>query len=160
MSAARALALAALLAVGCGAKHEEQPARTEPLGRGSDGGVAAVADGGAAPLIGPDDDGATATPPGSVAAWQAVIDRDRYLARRGQGAVIVGRMGGDAIAPGARGVIRWLIDETEGNGALAVRVALAGTPPAEGDRVAVRGAWAAGRRPRAGSRCRAARTAG
>ena len=83
-----------------------------------------VADGGAAPLIGPDDDGATVTPPGSVAAWQAVIDRDRYLARRGQGAVIVGRMGGDAIAPGARGVIRWLIDETEGNGALAVRVVL------------------------------------
>ena len=137
-----AIAIAALAAWACGAKHEEQPARTEPLGKGSDGGVAVVADGGAAPVVGPDDDGTTATPPGSIAAWQAVIDRDRYLARRGQGAVIVGRMGGDAIAPGARGVIRWLVDETEGNGALAVRVALTGAPPAEGDRVAVRGAWA------------------
>ncbi|MBZ0231620.1 MAG: hypothetical protein K8M05_04670, partial [Deltaproteobacteria bacterium] len=44
--------------------------------------------------------------------------------------------------PGARGVVRWLVDETEGNGALAIRMAIAGTkPPAEGDRVAVTGAW-------------------
>ncbi|MBK9036088.1 MAG: hypothetical protein IPL61_33395 [Myxococcales bacterium] len=139
-----ALAIVGLALAGCGEKRETQPARTEPLGRVVDAGAAAPTgpDGGDLAPIGTDDDTAAATPPGSIAAWQAVIDRDRYLARRGQGAVIVGRIGGEAIAPGARGVIRWLVDETEGNGALAVRVAIAGAPPAEGARVAVRGAWA------------------
>ena len=56
--------------------------------------------------------------------------------------MIAGRVGGEAIAPGARGVVRWLVDESEGNGALAVRIAITGTkPPAEGDRIAVAGAW-------------------
>ncbi|HVV86616.1 MAG TPA: hypothetical protein VHE35_26340, partial [Kofleriaceae bacterium] len=79
--------------------------------------------------------------PGAITPWQAVVDRDSYLARRHQEGILVGRLGGEAIAPGARGVVRWLIDETDGNGSLAVRIALGGTPPAEGTRLAVRGAW-------------------
>lgn len=129
----RALVAIAVLA-GCGERRESQPARTEPTTPG-DGGVAAVP--GDAAVAADDPLGM----PGAIPAWQAVVDRDRYLARRGQGAVIVGRLGGEAIAPGARGAIRWLIDETEGNGALGVRVAITGTPPAEGARLAVRGAW-------------------
>lgn len=133
----RALAIAALACAACGEKREAQPARTEPPDQVRDGG-AIEADGGPAAA----DDPALAGVPGGIPAWQAVVDRDRYLARRGQGAVIVGRLGGEAIAPGARGVIRWLIDETEGNGALGVRIALTGAVPADGARLAVRGAWA------------------
>ena len=138
----RALVALVLVLAACGDKREAQPARTEPLGAGpgSDAGPPPPTDGDAG--IPSDDDPAAALPPGSLPVWQAVIDRDRYLARRGQGAVLIGRMGGEAIAPGARGVIRWFIDETEGNGALAVRVAITGTVPAEGERLALRGAWA------------------
>lgn len=135
------LALILAAVVGCGEKREERPARTEPPGGGDAGPSAVVGDdAGAAATV--DDDGQVVMPPGSLAPWQAVIDRDRYLARRNQGAVLVGRLGGEAIAPGARGAVRWLIDETEGNGALAVRIGLTGAVPAEGTRLAVRGAWA------------------
>jgi hypothetical protein len=37
---------------------------------------------------------------------------------------------------------RWLIDDSDGNGALAVRVALGTAKAKAGDRIAVRGAWA------------------
>lgn len=150
------IALIALLAVACGEpKREAQPAKTEPGGgtgpRDSGGGAATAT--GADPVDttdaagGVDDpgDGAgtAADSLGSIPVWQAVVDRDRYLLRRNQQAVIAGRVGGEAIAPGARGVVRWLVDESEGAGALAVRIAIAGTkPPAEGDRIAVAGAWA------------------
>lgn len=154
----RVAALVVAVAVAaCGEpRREAQPAKTEPGGGSGprDGGraprpdadepdVAATADGGtgAAPDE-PADPGTAADALGAIPAWQAVVDRDRYLARRGQKAVLAGRLGGEAIAPGARGVVRWLIDETEGNGALAVRVAIAGKAPADGTRVAVAGAWA------------------
>jgi hypothetical protein len=74
---------------------------------------------------------------GAVPAWRAVVDRDMYLARRGQHGVVFGRVGA-AIAGSEQ---RWLIDETEGNGALAIRVHFAVQPPATGMRVAVGGAW-------------------
>lgn len=131
-----------LAMVACGAKREERPARTEPMGASGDGGVAVADAAEGADAAAVDDDGQAVMPAGSLAPWQAVIDRDRYLARRNQGAVLVGRLGGEAIAPGARGAVRWLIDETEGNGALAVRIAVPGAPPAEGVRLAARGAWA------------------
>ncbi|HUQ02382.1 MAG TPA: hypothetical protein VM261_07790 [Kofleriaceae bacterium] len=142
----------ALFAAACGEpKREAQPAITEP-----GGGTAPT---GSGTGTGSDTEPRTDTEPGtgtgsdtepgpapdsfgSIPAWQAVVDRDRYLLRRGQQAVLSGRIGGEAIAPGARGVVRWLVDETEGNGSLGVRVALTGSkPPAEGDRVAVAGAW-------------------
>ncbi len=86
---------------------------------------------------------------GAVPAWQTVVDRDLYLARRGQHGVAVGVVGPevppypattDAGPPPPSGLI-WLIDDTEGNGALAIKVRFDGTSPAQGDRVAVGGAW-------------------
>jgi hypothetical protein len=71
-------------------------------------------------------------------AWSAVAARSQMLARRGATGAVTGRLGGDA-APG----LRWLIDETEGAGALAIRAAL----PADGGwipvgaRVVLVGAW-------------------
>jgi len=165
MSARVLAAVVLLAAAACGEKREAQPARTEP------GGGSGPSDSGAGPVLFTPDDAATAsagdggnggadpgsaTPPdepdvaatdpaaalGAIPVWQAVVDRDRYLARRGQKAVLAGRIGGEAIAPGARGTVRWLVDDAEGNGALAIRIALSGKPPAEGARVAVEGAWA------------------
>ena len=138
-----------LVALAACSGRETGRARTEPLGARDGGGDAAApvpsVGSGSATDPGPgDDDGSTETVdevPGALAPWQAVVDRDRYLARRRQQAVLVGRVGGEAIAPGARGVVRWLVDETDGNGALAVRIALTGPLPAEGSRIAVRGAW-------------------
>jgi hypothetical protein len=98
---------------------------------------------------------------GAVAAWQAVIDRAQYLARRGQHGVVYGTLGApimvlgetpppaaDAGKPIDAGLVAseyvWLVDDTEGNGALAIRVKL-GTFAAkakQGDRIALGGAWA------------------
>ncbi len=68
--------------------------------------------------------------------------------------MIFGRIGGE-VAPAARPPgadadagpppptgLTWFIDETEGQGALAIRVKLGASPPAPGERVAIRGAWA------------------
>lgn len=141
-----ALVLAVLVAA-CGDRREPGRARTEPGGARDGGGDAtaagsAVGPGSAEPGAGSDDDGDDAVEvPGAIAPWHAVIERDRYLLRRRQQGVLVGRLAGEAIAPGARGVVRWLVDETEGNGALAVRVAFTGAVPDDGARLAVRGAW-------------------
>lgn len=88
---------------------------------------------------------------GAIPAWQAVVDRDQYLARRGQQGVVFGRVGpivppraatgADAGVPPPTG-LTWLVDDTEGNGALAIRVQLADPAPVEGERIAVAGAWA------------------
>jgi hypothetical protein len=120
------------------------------------------------------DDGSEAPPDpgkqlddlGAVPAWQAVVDRAQYLARRGQHGVVYGVLGGPVYAPAPpaapgsgsgsgsgsteipKGMVAtpfvWLVDDTEGNGALAIRVDLgkkAGAV-AQGDRVALGGAWA------------------
>jgi hypothetical protein len=98
----------------------------------------------------------------AVPAWQTVVDRANYLERRGQRGVAYGVLGGPVmvlgpapVAPTDAGVVRlpdagmvasefmWLVDDTEGNGALAIRVKLGtfgGTLNA-GDRVALGGAW-------------------
>ncbi len=146
---AGALALALVGIAGCGDRHETGRARTE-VGSAKDGGGDATAapvavgsgsgsDAGRGGDDDSDDDGVEV--PGALAPWHAVVERDRFLLRRKQQGVLVGRLGPEAIAPGARGVVRWLIDETDGNGALAVRLALTGEVPAEGTRIAVRGAW-------------------
>jgi hypothetical protein len=97
---------------------------------------------------------------GAIPAWQAVIDRAQLLGRRGQHGVVYGRVGaailmlgpappaGDAGVPIDAGLVAspylWLIDDTEGNGALAIRLALgdkASHDVKPGDRIAVAGAW-------------------
>jgi len=88
---------------------------------------------------------------GAVPAWQAVVDRNLYLERRTQHGVVYGTVGepivvkeagsGDAGATEVVTPYTWLIDDTEGNGALAIRVAFTDKPKLA-DRVAVAGAWA------------------
>jgi hypothetical protein len=72
---------------------------------------------------------------GAVPAWTAVIDRAAYLERRGQRGAVWGRLADTDDG-------RWLIDETEGDGALAIRVALpAWVQIAAGRRAVAWGAW-------------------
>jgi hypothetical protein len=91
---------------------------------------------------------------GAVPAWQTVIDRTLYLDRRKQHGVAYGVLGGDVMVPGvgsgsgSASLIAspyvWLVDDTEGNGALAIRVKLpdnARLHPVTGDRVALGGGW-------------------
>jgi hypothetical protein len=89
---------------------------------------------------------------GAVSAWQAVVDRGQYLARRGQQGVVFGTLGAPILVagPAAPGGIdgglvasgyTWLVDDTEGNGALAIRVLLESRTAKQGDRVALGGAW-------------------
>jgi hypothetical protein len=77
---------------------------------------------------------------GAAPAWQAVVERGRYLARRGQQGVVFGRLGGPVAE--STSSHRWLVDETEGEGALAIRLALdPRVAVTEGQRVAAWGAW-------------------
>ena len=88
---------------------------------------------------------------GAVPAWQAVVDRNLYLDRRGQHGVVYGTLGepitipasgsGDAALAAVATPYVWLVDDTEGNGALAIRVLPASLAKA-GDRIAFAGAWA------------------
>lgn len=104
---------------------------------------------------------------GAMPAWQAVVDRARYLARRNQHAIVYGTLASaaiatpvpapiphpapaapaDAAAPppptdaAAASPYLWLVDDTEGNGALAIRVGLGSHAAKPGDRVALGGAW-------------------
>ena len=89
----------------------------------------------------------------AVPAWQAVVDRNLYLDRRDQHGVVYGTLGAsitiahaaaaDAAASEESTPYTWLVDDTEGNGSLAIRVALGGfTTPKLGDRLALSGAWA------------------
>lgn len=98
----------------------------------------------------------------AVPAWQTIVDRANYLERRGQHGVAYGVLGPPVmvlgpppVAPSDAGVQRlpdagmvaseytWLVDDTEGNGALAIRVQLGtfGGALVAGDRVALGGAW-------------------
>ncbi|CAN5921640.1 hypothetical protein BH11MYX3_BH11MYX3_24830 [soil metagenome] len=94
----------------------------------------------------------------AISAWQAVIDRAQLLQRRGQRGVVYGRIGPPIMmldpmalqAPDAgvkvdAGLVaspyHWLVDDTDGNGSLGIRVKLGGKAK-ECDRVALDGAWA------------------
>ncbi|HEY5920039.1 MAG TPA: hypothetical protein VIV11_00150 [Kofleriaceae bacterium] len=113
----------------------------------------------------PTDPGKAIADLGAVSAWQAVIDRAQYLARRGQHGVVYGTIGapimvlgptppppaadaGVAAKPIDAGLVAsdyvWLVDDTEGNGALAIRVRLGkyADKIKQADRVALGGAWA------------------
>ena len=109
----------------------------------------------------PPDPGKVIAELGAIPAWQAVIDRSQLLARRNQRGVVYGRVGPAILMPAPppaapldggvspdAGMIPspyvWLVDDTDGNGSLGIRVRLgdklAGKAN-EGDRVALGGAW-------------------
>jgi hypothetical protein len=93
----------------------------------------------------------------AIPAWQAVIDRAQFLARRGQHGFVYGTIGPAIMVPGPvapavdggvpvdAGMIAspyvWLVDDTEGNGTLGIRVKLGTRAAKEGQRVALGGAW-------------------
>jgi hypothetical protein len=160
----RALVLAAALVACQGTGREPAP---EALGSGSGSGHATgFGSRDAAPAVAPadaQDEGSAAKPDepepvdvgkaiadlGGISAWEAVVERARYLERRGQHGVVFGTLG-DVIQIAAGGdaglattPYHWLVDDTEGNGSLAIRVDLG--PQAgkakPGDRVALGGAW-------------------
>jgi hypothetical protein len=100
---------------------------------------------------------------GAVPAWQGVVDRYKYLARRGEHGVVYGVTGGpvmvpapppavgsgsgSAVAAGSGALVAspytWLVDDTDGDGALAIRCAFgSAAAPKPGARIAVGGAWA------------------
>lgn len=134
-----------------------------PAARGSGGSardakaldvIADAADEGSAVLKPPDepeptpDPGKTIADLGAVSAWQAVVDRGQYLSRRGQQGVVFGTLGApiQMADPASDGGLiaspyTWLVDDTEGNGALAIRVMLGKHTAKEGDRVALAGSW-------------------
>lgn len=112
----------------------------------------------------PPDPGKLIAELGAIPAWQAVVDRAQLLARRGQQGVVYGTIGSAvmvaapppepaAVDAGVRpakpvdaGLVAsqyvWLVDDTEGNGALGIRVELGAQTANQGDRVALGGAWA------------------
>lgn len=85
---------------------------------------------------------------GAVPAWQAVVDRGQYLARRNLSGVVYGTLGAPILKadPASDGGLiaspyTWLTDDTEGNGALAIRIKLGKQAAKQGDRIALAGAW-------------------
>ncbi len=112
----------------------------------------------------PPDPGNAIADLGAISAWQAVIDRAQYLARREQHGVVYGTLGTPIMIPGPPPVptadagvapgkpidaglvasdFTWLVDDTEGNGSLAIRVKLGrfADKAKQADRVALGGAW-------------------
>lgn len=76
----------------------------------------------------------------AVPAWDAVVERGRYMARRGERGAIIGQVG--EFLEGSEPAQRWLIDTAQGEGALRVRLALdPRLELASGRRVVVWGAW-------------------
>lgn len=113
----------------------------------------------------PPDPGKLIAELGAIPAWQAVVDRAQLLERRGQQGVVYGTIGPAVLVPapppepaavdaGVRpgkpvdaGLVPssqyvWLVDDTDGNGALGIRVELGTHAANPGDRVALGGAWA------------------
>ncbi len=95
----------------------------------------------------PPDPGKVIADLGAISAWQSVIDRAQLLFRRGQRGVVYGRVGAAILVNDKTtdaGLVAtpyvWLVDDTEGNGTLGIRVKLDGKAK-EGDRVALDGAW-------------------
>jgi len=103
--------------------------------------VGAARDAGAAPATGAEPNAAGALVVG--AARDAGAAPATGAAPNAAAALVVGAARDAGAAPDAGAVASpytWLIDDTEGNGALAIRIALGGKAR-EGDRIAAGGAW-------------------
>lgn len=78
---------------------------------------------------------------GAIPAWEGVVQRGQLLARRGQRGVLYGKVGPVVEGAGGEGELIWLIDDTDGEGSLAVRAKFPGAAPPAGSRITARGAW-------------------
>ncbi|MCX5747388.1 MAG: hypothetical protein NT062_33405 [Proteobacteria bacterium] len=94
---------------------------------------------------------------GAIPAWQAAVDRYLYLERRKQRGIVYGTLGPAVMMPaptpppgidagvGAVALVAspyvWLVDDSEGHGALGIRVKLGPETANAGERVALAGAW-------------------
>lgn len=125
------LAVLACAAVACGGDGDGDPAATVAADPGPEVRRPAAPD---ADPEAPAVERIDAPPPGSLPAWDAVIQRADLVARRGQRGIIHGRVA-------VHGGERYLVDETDGAGALGVR--LHGVDLDAGARAAVWGAWEA-----------------
>src|SRR5262245_61719207 len=128
--------------VACQSRGSQPPARKDGATAGTDAVAVDAADDEDAAK--PDEPAEPTADPGkaiadldAVPAWEAVVDRANYLARRGQHGVVFGTLGAPLDPP----ELTWLADDTEGNGALAIRVMLGKFTAKQGDRVALGGAW-------------------
>jgi hypothetical protein len=140
---------------GIASNHVEPGPEAAPVFEMPEAGTAAPDD---AKLDDPEPDpGKVIAELGAIPAWQAVIDRAQLLGRRNQHGVVYGRVGAAILMPGPPedpldagvsidgGLVPspyvWLVDDTEGNGSLGIRIALGGKSANAGDRIAVGGAW-------------------
>jgi len=167
----RALAIACAVAACQGKTHAEDAAPAPPprdapnVGFGKRDAVTDTGSDDAAQPRGTPDEPTDTQDPGKVIAelaaipaWQTVVDRAQLLARRKQHGVAYGKIGPPIMmtapvlepSPDAgvhvdAGLVpspyTWLVDDTEGNGCLGIRVKLPAKAPKEGDRVALGGAW-------------------
>lgn len=140
------LAVTALAA--CQGEGREPKPSQEGGGKAPSGSAASARDGSAG-------EGASVQPPrpapapqtgaqiiaklGALPVWEGVVQRGQTLERRGQRGVLYGRVGDKVEGEDGRAV--WLIDDTEGEGSLAVRAIFADSVPPKGSRVAATGAW-------------------
>lgn len=147
MTRARWLLAVAALAACQGEGREPKPSG-EGGGKAPSGSAAPAREGSAG-------DGASAQPPrpppapqtsaqiiaklGALPVWEGVVQRGQYLERRGQRGALYGRVGDEVEGEDGRAV--WLIDDTEGEGSLAVRAVFADSVPPKGSRVVATGAW-------------------
>ncbi len=157
MTPALQLAVVAVILSACQGGRDARPGDGGAAPARTDGGAAGARRVDGAPPVAPADAAAPLAPDpifelGAIPAWQAVIDRAQYLARRGQRGVVYGLVGeavpqaavtgagsGADAEPGL--AFRWLVDDTEGAGALAIRASGLGRAR-PGARVALGGAWA------------------
>ncbi|MCP4246800.1 MAG: hypothetical protein GY778_07100, partial [bacterium] len=73
---------------------------------------------------------------GAIPVWDVVVDRGDYMARRNKRGILYGRLGEST------GPYRWFVDETEGSGALGIRLEAKGIGTlARATRLVAWGAW-------------------
>lgn len=139
-----ACVLLAITLIACGGKKETQKKKAKPAVKPTPVQPKATSDAGPPPKVAvepfkiPEElsEEKALLRVGALAAWEGVIQRYKFLARRGGVGIIWGLVGKEI------GAYRWLIDETGGSGSLAVRLAgIDKFEVAEGDRLVAWGSW-------------------
>jgi hypothetical protein len=133
---ARRACICLILAIGCGDDGAGTPEVKIPfVDPAAEPAVIDAAEPVVTDFDGGDDEAAALEALDAIPAWTAVVDRDRYLARRNATAAVHGRLIEVDGSP-------WLIDDTEGGGTLGIRISLPeGADVDPGARLLLHGAW-------------------